>query len=152
MLINIHISWGFLFLCDSLCWIQNKNAHTWAAVHISKLWFKFTLCNSHREWVRFTAMLDFFILGIFEKKNCCILRITYTLLAYELSSSQMSTYYLYIEYNTYENGLPCYSVSTKLSCRETVLDDFRGSHLLLTCRRPLIEALDTADMTEKPVC
>lgn len=36
--------------------------------------------------------------------------------------------------------------------RETVLDDFRGSHLLLTCRRPLIEALDTADMTEKPVC
>lgn len=36
--------------------------------------------------------------------------------------------------------------------RETVLDDFRGSHLLQTCRRPLIDALDTADMTEKPVC
>lgn len=36
--------------------------------------------------------------------------------------------------------------------RETVLDDFRGSHLLETCRRPFLDALDTADMAEKPIC
>ncbi|XP_061171533.1 uncharacterized protein LOC133181020 [Saccostrea echinata] len=36
--------------------------------------------------------------------------------------------------------------------RETPLDDYRSSHHLQSCRRPLVESLDIADMSEKPVC
>lgn len=133
--------WIFFSLRNLICWIQNEYAH------ILKVVICIYIMQQQYRLGALYGNIEFFIIGIL--KNCSTLRIT--LHTNELTQSQMSTYYPYTCICSILR-LPCYSVSTKLSCRETVLDDFRGSHLLQTCRRPLIDALDTADMTEKPVC